>query len=290
LFVFRTTGNTGIVNLEPSEQGSDNFSDTAQGFMHSLTLNLSWANLIYLGLVLCFAISLELKVSFKIVTFTFLSYLTYFEFLNSEIAGNPKYQLEWLSTLILTLIGFLLVRLKVFSYIRVFYVLTSLSLLVNVWQNLASPQVYSVFDSSVNMQKVYIDRFNIQTFYLVNPIHDYEAYLDRVPLSYRGTCLIMGTTYGQILEVMAQRTRGEIGHIKRLRIDLEQLRVSGRDKAMNSEFDNAAKAGIKCLITSANPEKKRDLTFREWDLFYEAVGAKSDDTLRIFLKPVQLGD
>ena len=290
LFVFSTTGNSGIVNLEPSEQGSGNFSETAQGFMHSLTLNHSWANLIYLGIIFCFAISLELKLSFKIITFTFLSYVTYFEFLNSEIVGNPKYQLEWLSTLILTLIGFLLVRLKVSSHIRVFYILTSLSLLTNVWQNLALPQVYSVFNSSVNVQKIHIDRFNIQTFYLVNPIHDYEAFLDRVPSGYRGTCLIMGTTYGEILEVMAQRTRGEIEHIKKLRIELEQLRVLGIDKAIKSEFDNAAKAGVSCLITSANPEKKRDLTFREWDLFYEAVGSKSNDTLRIFLKPVQLGD
>ena len=284
LLVFSATGNTGLVNLDPDNKVSHNFSDAALTFINLLSLNLTWMNLIYFGLILFFAIALELKLVFKILLFVVLSYVIFFQILNSTIAGNPKYQFEWLSTLLLVLIGFLVVRLKRTSLFRVFYILTILSFLANLWQNLAAPQVYSVFNSSVETQEIKVDKFSIQTYYLINPVYDYKKFLDRVPFSNRGTCLITGTTYGQILEVLARRSRAEVEQIKKFRRDLGYLRLAGNIIDGASEFDNAAKVGASCLITSAHPKAERDLTFHQWGLFYEAEGLKSDDALRIYLR------
>jgi hypothetical protein len=259
-------------------------SDLAFGFVNSLVLNLTWVNLVYFGSIILFAAAVDAKLIVKLIIYLFLSYITYFKFLNLAIVGNPKYQLEWLSTLILCLFGYLVVTLTRSSVIGIFLVLTTVTTLTNLWQNITTPDEYVVFSSLNDRGNFEIDTISNQTYYLVNPLHDYQEILAQVPSQSREGCLVMGTTYGQILEIMAGRTRTEIENIRGIKGNFVQSQLLGKLDTPRSEFDDALKVRADCIITTTLPNVKRDVSFSQWGLEFVSKNNRFRDTLRIFLK------
>ncbi len=284
VLVFSATGNSGVVDRGSNQQVPSSLSELAFGFVNSAVLNLTWVNLAYFGIIILFAVVMDARIFVKLIIYFLLSYIVYFKFLNLAIVGNPKYQLEWFSTLLLCLFGYLVVRLKRSVLISIFLVLTIVSTLTNLWQNIAAPDKYVVFDSLNSSGNFKIDIISNQTFYLVNPHHDYQEILSQVPLQSRERCLVTGTTYGQILEIMAGRSRSEIANLKTIKGNFVQSQLLGKTKVPRSEFDDALKVGADCIITTTLPSAKRDVSFSQWSLEFVSKDNQFRDTLRIFLR------
>lgn len=284
LISFYISGRGGKIPVSLPNGDSGNLLNPYNAFLSSLVINQTWINIITFIILFILALKVNLKSFVFIVIYILLSFIVYFIFLDFTIVGNPKYQLEWLSTLTLCLVGSILTSFKGSFLIGTFSVLTIIIICFNILQSLNPPRQYQVLDSSLNYSYKPGQIYSLSDFALVNPIDKYEDVLARVPSSYRSRCSISGTTYGQILEILAGRNQAEILNLKALHVELFKNRNDSSKMANSSDFDLASESGFRCLITRGDLIRSRDSSFSEWYLFYKGVGDLSHDKLKIYLR------
>jgi hypothetical protein len=283
LMVFCLTFNPAIFNPAAEADTSPNYLIAVRDFLTASSLNMSWVNIFVFLVMLGFVFLTNIGTSWKIALYLALSFLTYFIVLNPAIEGSPKYQLEWLSTLMLVLNGYLVTRIRHSYLLKSFLLLVSLLITTNIWQGFFTQYQYEVRVKSVQAVPLSLKQSSNSVIFLDHPLHNYEKILHRVPKAERGRCLIMGTTYGQILEIMAGRSREEILRVRELKGAFVQAKNEEVIMRSSADFDIASLVGVKCLISPLRLDGNTNRVSSQWFLYYSDKDSRSADHLKIYL-------